>query len=103
MRFASPGSTITVRLLAGGPEASRVAVEVLDRGPGFPAGFLPHAFERFRRVDPARAADAGGAGLGLAIVSALVGAHGGTVAAENRAGGGGWGRVELPAAVSAGR
>ena len=45
------------------------------RAPGFPADFLPHAFERFSRADVARAE--GGAGLGLAIVDAVARAHGG--------------------------
>ena len=48
-----------------------------DSGPGFPAEFLPHAFERFARPDSGRARSDGGAGLGLAIVSAIAHAHGG--------------------------
>jgi signal transduction histidine kinase len=93
LRFAPAGSTVRARV---SPEVTGTIVEVLDEGPGFPAAFLPHAFERFRRADPSRAEDQGGAGLGLAIVASLVHAHGGTVRAVNRAGGGACVRVELP-------
>jgi signal transduction histidine kinase len=97
LRFAPSGSTVRVRMSpAGDPPGTSAAVEVLDEGPGFPPAFLPHAFERFRRVDPARADDGGGAGLGLAIVASLVHVHGGTVRALNRIGGGACVRVEVP-------
>jgi signal transduction histidine kinase len=56
-------------------KADRVELRVSDEGPGFPPGFLPHAFERFTRADEAR--ERGGAGLGLAIVDAIARAHGG--------------------------
>jgi two-component system, OmpR family, sensor kinase len=63
-----------------------VELHVLDRGPGFSGEFIDRAFERFSR-------DAGGegvqgTGLGLAIVAAIARAHGGSVAARNRPGGG---------------
>lgn len=98
LRFTPAGGTITLRLAPPNPGARMAAFEVLDDGPGFPDSFLPYAFERFRRVDPARASEGGGAGLGLAIVEALVRAHGGTVSAGNRPGGGARVRVELPQA-----
>ena len=59
-----------------------------DSGPGIPAAFLPHVFERFRQADSSAARPHGGLGLGLAIVRHLVELHGGEVAAENAAGGG---------------
>ncbi|MFL5840264.1 MAG: sensor histidine kinase, partial [Thermoleophilaceae bacterium] len=62
-----------------------VELHVADEGPGFPAEFLPHAFERFTRGDHARAR--GGAGLGLAIVEAIARGHGGSVHARNTGGG----------------
>jgi heavy metal sensor kinase len=63
-----------------------VELHVTDEGTGFPAGFLPHAFERFSRPDHARTS--GGSGLGLAIVEAVAQAHGGRTGAANRDQGG---------------
>jgi heavy metal sensor kinase len=72
-------------------------LEVRDNGPGFPAEFLPVAFEAFTRPDAGRARPEGGAGLGLAIVAAVARAHGGTVRAENLPDGGASVVVALPA------
>ncbi len=59
-------------------------VTVADDGPGIPGDVQPRIFERFWRGDPARGRTAaGGAGLGLSIVDALVRAHGGTIAVES--------------------
>lgn len=60
-------------------DGDSIALRVSDEGRGFPPDFLPHAFERFSRADPARTT--GGAGLGLAIVDAVARAHGGSVSA----------------------
>jgi len=62
-----------------------VVVHVVDDGPGFPAAFLPTAFERFTRADVARGR--GGSGLGLAIVAAIAQAHGGRAGAHDAGGG----------------
>lgn len=56
---------------------------VSDDGTGFPPEFLPVAFDRFSRADPARGGRGGGSGLGLAIVAALVHAQGGRVNVGN--------------------
>lgn len=61
-------------------------VEVLDRGPGFDADDVPHLFDRFFRAVAARSRP--GSGLGLAIVKDVAEAHGGSVFAANRPGGG---------------
>ncbi len=66
-----PGTTVTVTAQPSG-------FVVHDDGPGFPAELVDHAFERFVRADEARTRT-GGAGLGLALVDAIVGAHGGRV------------------------
>ena len=74
-------------------------IEVADDGSGFDPEILPHAFERFARADgpDADSAAASGAGLGLAIVAALVDAHGGTVSADNASAmGGARVQVRLP-------
>jgi two-component system OmpR family sensor kinase len=69
---------------------------VADAGPGMGDEQLAHVFERFYRADPSRARASGGAGLGLAIVAAVVEAHGGEVDAESAPGEGTSFRVRLP-------
>ena len=77
---------------------------VADHGPGFPDDFLPHAFERFRRADSARARVDGGSGLGLSIVDTIARAHGGNARAANRPEGGALVEIEVPVgAASVGR
>ena len=96
LRFAPAGSVIVIAAREDGPDLS---IEVRDAGPGFPADFLPHAFERFRRPDAGRSRDGGGAGLGLAIVQAIAAAHGGTATARNGPGGGAVVSLRLPGAA----
>ena len=55
-------------------------ITVHDDGPGIDPVDAPRVFEPFYRSDPSRSRSSGGAGLGLAIVAAIVAAHGGTVA-----------------------
>jgi signal transduction histidine kinase len=62
-----------------------IRLTVRDTGPGIPAEHLPLIFERFYKADAARKA-AGGSGLGLSIVKAIVERHGGTITARNDAG-----------------
>ncbi|WP_418058994.1 sensor histidine kinase [Pimelobacter simplex] len=77
-------------------DGAGVRVSVEDDGPGIPEADRERVFERFVRLDDARARDAGGSGLGLAIVRELVQAHGGTVSAEGSALGGARLVVRLP-------
>jgi heavy metal sensor kinase len=73
-----------------------ISIAVADTGEGFPAAFLPTAFEAFSRADASRSRQAGGAGLGLAIVRAVAEAHRGTVEARNRDEGGAIVVLRLP-------
>jgi signal transduction histidine kinase len=59
-------------------------IEVADEGPGIPVAEAERVFDRFHRVDAARAARDGGTGLGLAIARWIVDAHGGTIAVRER-------------------
>jgi two-component system sensor histidine kinase KdpD len=68
-------------------------IEVLDRGPGLVTGSESHVFDKFYRV---KGSGRPGAGLGLAICRGIVEAHGGTITAENRSGGGALFRIVLP-------
>jgi len=78
-----------------------VSLDVTDTGPGFPNGGAESAFEPFTRGNDARSRTAGGAGLGLAIVRAIVQAHGGSVnAGASPDGTGACVSVRLPAAAA---
>jgi heavy metal sensor kinase len=93
LRHTPAGGRIDVTVTAGD---DAVTLTVSDTGPGIPADALPHIFERFYRVDAARARAAGGTGLGLAICRAIVAAHGGTISAVSPPGHGATFTVSLP-------
>jgi two-component system sensor histidine kinase ResE len=71
--------------LTSSPIPDGIRLTVHDTGPGIPAEHLPLIFERFYKADAARKA-AGGSGLGLSIVKAIVERHGGTITARNDGG-----------------
>jgi len=73
VRYASSRVEISVRQL----DAEVVQLGVTDDGPGIPAADRERVFDRFTRLDNARARDEGGAGLGLAIVRELARQHSG--------------------------
>jgi two-component system OmpR family sensor kinase len=94
LRHTAAGGSVTVRASTTG---GSLAIVVADSGEGFPAGFLPRAFDAFARSDASRSRTAGGVGLGLAIARAIIEAHGGTVEAGNRAEGGATVVLRFPA------
>jgi two-component system phosphate regulon sensor histidine kinase PhoR len=95
LRHTFPKGSVCVRLDAA---ESRAVLQVADTGEGIPAGELPRIFERFYRVDKARARRTGGTGLGLAIVRHVAEAHGGTVRADSELARGTTFTVTLPVA-----
>jgi len=61
-------------------------IAVTDNGPGIAPEHIEHIFDRFYKVDAARASGTSGSGLGLSIARAIVGWHGGTIRVESRPG-----------------
>jgi two-component system sensor histidine kinase KdpD len=82
-KYTPPGATITVSAARRG---AWLEMAVTDNGPGLPPGQEEAVFEKFMRGE--RESAKPGVGLGLAICRAIVGAHGGTIHASNRPGGG---------------
>lgn len=80
----SPANTV-VRMCAK-PLGGEVEFRVIDQGRGIPENFKEKIFDRFKQVKREDADTKGGAGLGLAICSALVKAHGGTICVESKEG-----------------
>ena len=83
IKFSSAGGQVEIRV---SPSGENVQFSVSDTGIGIPAVDLPRVFERFYKVDRARARGADGlrgTGLGLAIAKHIVGAHGGNIWAES--------------------
>jgi heavy metal sensor kinase len=93
-KHTPPDGTVEVSV---GPDGARVTVAVRDTGVGIPPEHLPFIFERFYRVDTARAREEGGAGLGLAIARWIAEWHGGGIRAESEPGRGTTMTVTLPA------
>lgn len=83
LKYAARDQPIDITVRTAGPY---VEIEVADRGPGIPPEDLEHVFDRFYRLH--RSGSVGGTGLGLSICGGIVEAHGGTIRAQNRAGGG---------------
>jgi signal transduction histidine kinase len=76
-------------------------VSVSDTGIGIAVEHLPHIFDRFYRVDPSRAGETGGAGLGLAICRSVVRGIGGSIEVSSAVGRGTEFVVRLPIATVA--
>jgi two-component system, OmpR family, sensor histidine kinase SenX3 len=75
--YSPAGTTVVVSTKQD--RSGGVEITVTDRGIGIPAHELERIFERFYRVDPARARSTGGTGLGLSIVKHVAASHGGEV------------------------
>ncbi len=84
--------------LSAGSRDAEAFLEIADRGPGVPPEERTRIFERFVRLDNARARNPEGSGLGLAIVEQVARSHGGRVEVEAREGGGSVFRFTLPRA-----
>ncbi|HEX8770134.1 MAG TPA: ATP-binding protein [Acidimicrobiales bacterium] len=95
VKYSDDGSDIDLGATASEGWAE---IQVIDRGIGIPARDLQRIFERFYRVDRARARDTGGTGLGLAIVRHVVANHGGEVTVDSREGEGSRFALRLPLA-----
>lgn len=80
IKFTPEGGTVAVVLETAG---AFVRLQVRDTGIGIDAAFLPHLFNQFTQKDSSSTRTHGGLGLGLAIVSHLVEAHGGTIQASS--------------------
>jgi two-component system sensor histidine kinase KdpD len=83
IKYSPAGSPIDIGADAS---ADMLSITVADRGSGLPAGQEESVFEKFARG--ARQGEPGGIGLGLAIVRGIAAAHGGSVRAAGRPGGG---------------
>ena len=81
-------------------EGRAVCLAVRDTGTGIPVDELPRLFERFHRVEGARARTHEGTGIGVALVQELVKLHGGTISVESELGRGTTFKVVLPTGVS---
>ena len=83
LQYTPAGGRIEVTAYSNGNE---VIFTVADTGIGIPESDLERIFERFYRVDAARAREAGGTGLGLSIARHIVDAHGGRIWVESAVG-----------------
>jgi two-component system sensor histidine kinase SenX3 len=94
VKYSDEGTTVDVRSRTDG---QWVELEVKDQGIGIPARDHERIFERFYRVDRGRGHDAGGTGIGLAIVRHVAASHGGDVRVESQEGAGSTFTLRLPA------
>ncbi len=94
VKYSDDGGLVQVRIRRN---ERWVEVMVADQGVGIPAADLDRVFERFYRVDKARARQTGGTGLGLAIVRHVANNHGGVVSVQSKEGEGSTFAFRLPA------
>ncbi len=99
IKYSPDNETIRVSLEQRGKTA---VLEIADHGPGIPAKDQPHIFDRFYRVDKARARATGGNGLGLSIAHQAVMLHGGALTVRSEEGKGTTFRMEIPISTQSG-
>jgi two-component system sensor histidine kinase CpxA len=99
VRYTPSGSRVEVSLRVDNEtpnEIEQAVIRVRDYGQGVPEAHLTDLFRPFYRVDAARDRNSGGVGLGLAITDRAIRSHGGSVVAQNAAGGGLLVELRLP-------
>lgn len=96
LKYSPPDSGVEITARVDG---GRLRIEMADRGPGIPEQDLKRVFDKFYRIAVPEGAQ--GTGLGLSICKGIVEAHGGSIRAENRTGGGLRVIVTLPLAGGA--
>ncbi len=95
IRYTPSGGEISISTIC---DADRIVICVRDNGIGISAEDLPHIFERFYRVDPARGTQTGGFGLGLTITKTILDRHAGIIDVQSQLGEGSEFSVRLPIA-----
>lgn len=93
IKYSPDGGTITVHL---SETHNNILLSITDQGLGIPKKDLQRVFDRFYRVDKARARKQGGTGLGLAITKEVIKAHGGNIWVESQEGRGSTFYITLP-------
>ncbi|RGW14403.1 cell wall metabolism sensor histidine kinase WalK [Enterococcus asini] len=93
IKYSPDGGTITMHL---SETHNNILLSITDQGLGIPKKDLQKVFDRFYRVDKARARKQGGTGLGLAITKEVIKAHGGTIWVESQEGRGSTFYITLP-------
>ncbi|MDK2919561.1 MAG: hypothetical protein PWQ37_2294 [Candidatus Petromonas sp.] len=93
IKFTSEGGKIEINAINDGDNARII---ISDNGIGIPEEEIPLIFNRFYRIDKARARGTGGSGLGLSIVKWIVDAHGGSISVKSAAGKGTDITINLP-------
>ncbi len=97
IKYTPSGGDIRVGVLR---ENGHARVDVSDTGAGIPADAVPHVFERFYRVDPARSSTVEGAGLGLSLAKWIVDRHQGRIEVRSEPGKGSTFTIWLPVSHS---
>lgn len=93
IKYSDPGGSVQVTLHKSGTNA---AISVRDNGSGIPEKDIPYLFDRFYRVDKARARGTGGSGLGLHIAQKIALLHGGSIDVQSEEGKGSTFTLYLP-------